>query len=159
MKQNLNPIAAAEQGLAVFLAGVPAVSAILDAAGTGEVPVFAATTENIEQTILRQISQGVGQIVVVAFERTTEVLHGTGTPARVVFSVTVTSPGVLAENAIRSTTDLGCAIIEAIEGVQFDLPFFDGIPCTFESWTQGVDMSGAFSATLEFGAALNMTAV
>lgn len=157
-KLNLNPVAVAEQGLAEFIREIPAVSSLLDPAGTGNVPVYAATDEGAAKTIRENIDRRLRQCVIVGFQRTTEVIQGAkGTPAKVIFNVTITSPKIIAEKAIRSTSDLGGALIEALHGVQFAEPFFGGVPVWFESWSHQIGDAGEFMATLEFGAAIYMT--
>lgn len=155
MKFYTNPIAEAEQGLAEFIREVPAVSALLDAKGARAVEVFAATAEGASDLLKRQIMSGLKQAIVVGFQRTTETIHGPERcPAKVIFNVTITSPGLLADKAIRSTSDLGAAIVAALDGVQFDAPFYPKIPCWFESWTHYADDAKKLVATLEFGAAI-----
>jgi hypothetical protein len=157
-KLYTNPVAAAEQGLAEFIAQVPAVSATLDPKGAGNVPVFAATDEGAAKGVRESLSLKLMQCVTVGFQRTEEVKHGIkGTPAKAFFNVTITSPKIIAEKAIRSTSDIGAAIIEALHGIQFAEPFYAGVPVLFESWTHYAGQQGEFIATLEFSAAIYMT--
>lgn len=154
-KSYLNPIAEAEQGLADYIREIPAISALFDGKDSSAVQVFAATAEDAASLMKRQIMLGLKQTVVVGFQRTTEVIHGPeGCPAKVIFNVTITSPGLLADKEIRATSDLGCALIDALDGVQFAEPFFPRIPCWFESWSHYADDSKKLVATLEFGAAI-----
>lgn len=157
MKLYRNPIAEAEQGLADYIRQLPAITALLDGSKGKAVNVFAATAEGASDLLRRQILSGLKQAVVVGFQRTTEVIHGPkGTPAKVIFNVSISSPGLLAEKALRSTTDLGAAIVDGLEGVQFSDPFYPAIPVWFESWSHYADDAAKLVATLEFGAAVFM---
>lgn len=155
-KLDDNPVAVAEQGIAALLADDPAISALLDGGrGAGAVPVFSATDESASALLRKGIESGLKQAVVVAFQRTVDAASGaTGLPVRCAFGVTVSSPGMLAENAIRSTTDIGCAVIRALDGVQFAEPFVPRMPVRFTSWNHSADANGRLVATLEFEAAL-----
>lgn len=155
-KLYLNPVAEAEQGIAEFIRELPAVSAIFDGKKDA-VAVFAATQEGAAALLSRKIQSGLRMAVVVGFQGTEEVLHAyPHLPAKVVFNVQVSSPGVLASNAIRATTDVGCAIVNALDGVQFGEPFVEKFPVALRSWTHNADEGGKLVSTLEFVAAIEL---
>lgn len=153
-KEYLNPVAEAEQGIAEFIASIPEVSAVFSGK---QVPVFAATTEEFRNAVTRKIAQGVRQVIVVAFSRTTEVARsGAGIVAKAEFTVSVSSPGVLAESAIRATSDLAFAIVNALDGTVFSTPFLPRA-VNFLNWELDADESGnKYAQMLSFEAFLTL---
>ncbi len=151
-KLNNTPIAVAEKGIADFVKTLPAISDILGENGE-EIPVYAATDESAQHILESRIMRGLKQCIVIGFQRTDSVEHSAAQlTAGCVFSITISSPGLLAENAIRTTTDLGCAIIAALDGTTFDAPFSPSYPCVLQSWAHNVDDNGSFLSVMEYKA-------
>lgn len=148
-KLNNNPFAVAEAGIAAYLAEVPEISALFS--GT-KVPVYYSLQESAEASIMQELDAGLGQCVVVSFSGVESVVRlRDKTVAESAITIDIISSGLLAENALRSTSDLGYAIICALDFVRFSGPL-DTHPLVFEKWSHSADASGAFRATLEFSA-------
>lgn len=152
-KEYLNPIAVAEQGGADFISELPEISGLYG----WKVYVFAGTDEGAAKLLRAKIQQGLKQCVVVAFTGTGEVNVVPRTSIKATISVSVLSPGLLAEKSPRATTDLASAIVQALHGVQFGEPFIPGFPIRLASWTQEADGDGKLCARLEFEAGIFLT--
>lgn len=152
-KEYNNPLAVAEQGIAEFIAEIPEVSGLFG----GKVNVFAATNESAAKLIRAKIMQGLKQCVVVAFTAASEINAAPRLPIKATISVSVLSPGLLAEQAPRATTDLAAAIVRALHGVQFGEPFVFGMPVRLSSWQQEADGDGKLASRLEFEAGVFLT--
>lgn len=152
-KEYLNPVAVAEQGIAEFIAELPELSGLFG----GKVYVFAGTDESAAKLLRAKILQGLKQCVVVAFTGTSEAAPAPRLPAKATFAVSVFSPGLLAEQAPRATTDLASAIVRALHGTQFGEPFVARMPVRLVSWTQEADADGKLCSRLEFEAGIFLT--
>ncbi len=148
-KENLNPIALAEQGIVDFLKSVPAIAGLFSRESA--IPVFASTDESASKLFDARIRRSLGQSILVGFTGFTEVVHATlskqGTFGNGAFNVDIYAPGMLSLSKIKTTSDLAFAVVEALDGVVFAEPF--AAPLVLQSWTQE-DRDGLFVASLNF---------
>lgn len=155
-KENLNPIALAEQGVVDFLKSVPAIAGLFSKEIA--IPVFASTDESSSKLFDARIRRALGQCVLVGFAGLTEVIHATlrkkGTFGNGIFNVDIYAPGILSLSKIKTTSDLAVAVVEALDGVLFADPFAS--PLLLQSWTQE-DRDGVFVASLCFKTTLLIT--
>lgn len=148
-------MAIAEQGIAEYIAEQPSVSGLF---GGGSVPVFAATNESAAKIMRSKIELGLKQCIVVAITRTDAAGVGAARlPVRATLLVSVHSPGLLAEKAVRSASELSHAIIESLHGVQFGEPFVPGYAVKFMSWAYEQTERGIITANAEFEVVIFLT--
>lgn len=155
--KNTEAIPQAELAIADFIAQIPEVSQYLvGKCSDGSIPVFAACDESAGAILKQQISQGLKQYISVGFINTGEVAQTkAGCLAKCTFRVAIASPALLADDALSSTMNLGCAIIRTLNGVCFSSPFAQHYPLNFLSWSHTATMTGGephLLSTVEFSA-------
>lgn len=154
-KEHLNNVTLAEQGVAEYIAGQPSISGLF---GGDAVPVFSATDESAAKIIRAKVEMGLKQCIVVAVTSTSDAGIGAPRlPVRATLLVSIHSPGLLAEKALSTASDLGVAVIESLHGVQFGEPFVPGYAVKFKSWEYETRDDGKIVARIEFDAVIFLT--
>lgn len=120
-KNNINPLSMAELTIAQEIRSVVEVSGVFD----GEsVSVFARAEEDFLQKIEHSVEKSIGQTIAVSgVSVDAPVRTGGALMATVHLSVEVCSNGVLSDDRKKSTADLALAIIAALDGTAYEVPF------------------------------------
>lgn len=126
MKLNDNPFAVAEQTLAYEIRTLPEVSGLFTSVETS---VLAQSQESFPVLLDHIVNQSLGQGIVVAFVGTAPEIwrseHSRSDLAR--FRVEINTSALMAEERMQSSLDTACAIIRALDGVEFSHPFLGPI--------------------------------
>lgn len=149
-KDYANPIAQGEQAIAMLIETLPRVA-------KEGITVVGNTEEGANEVIKRQVERQVNVCIVVSLSNLTEINHtqrkvADGTVYRAVataeLAVSIVCPAVMSTAKASSTTDVGYAIVQALDGVLFSAPFLT--PLEFTGWEQAEYTNGIFSTILTF---------
>lgn len=128
MKNNLNPLAVAEQTLAHEIRSLPEVSGLFGDVETG---VLAASQEDFGEKLASLLESSLGAGIVVSCTGTKGDVWrndacGMSDVAR--FRVEIKTSLLMASERRQSATDLSDVIVAALDGEVFEEPFFpDGV--------------------------------